>query len=86
MSDMRKVSSCKGEGQGSCKRCSDNGIQNRSWMCFLYQIEGMDGCYCDKCVKEILKDETETWHSYHGSVTVPKGTMEKIYKDCEVDT
>lgn len=40
---------CEGEGQGSCKRCEDNGIWNRSWMCFLYKVDGYPGCYCRKC-------------------------------------
>lgn len=48
-----KVTQCQGEGQGSCKRCSDKGKWNRTWMCFLYKIEGYDGCYCADCVKEI---------------------------------
>ena len=37
-----KVTQCKGEGQGSCKRCNDYGIWNRQWMCFLYEIEGYE--------------------------------------------
>ena len=48
-----KVIHCTGQGQGSCKRCEDKGIWNRTWMCFLYRIEGLNGCYCEKCVKEI---------------------------------
>lgn len=51
------VRQCTGEGQGSCTRCNDNGIWNRSWMCFLYTIDGMDGCYCNKCVKAILEEK-----------------------------
>ena len=51
-----KITQCKGEGQGSCKRCSDNGKWNRNWMCFLYKIEGLDGCYCSECVKKIMED------------------------------
>lgn len=44
------VTQCKGEGQGSCKRCVDNGKWNQNWMCFLYHIEGHEGCYClDLC-------------------------------------
>ena len=58
MSDL-KITKCKGEGQGSCKRCTDRGIWNRRWMCFLYEIEGYDGCYCGDCVKEIEKHETD---------------------------
>ena len=57
--DMPKITRCTGEGQGSCKRCNDNGKWNRAWMCFLNQIEGYDGCYCDSCTKEIMK-ETNT--------------------------
>lgn len=52
-----KIIKCKGEGQGSCKRCSDNGKWNRMWMCFLYKIEGYEGCYCRDCVKEITESE-----------------------------
>jgi hypothetical protein len=26
-------------------------------MCFLYEIQGQEGCYCDKCIKEIMKKE-----------------------------
>ena len=38
-----KIKRCKGEGQGSCKMCTDNGKWNRNWMCFLYEIEGHEG-------------------------------------------
>lgn len=54
-----KVTKCKGEGQGSCKRCSDKGKWNRMWMCFLYKIEGYEGCYCADCVKEIKAEVKE---------------------------
>lgn len=58
MSDAKsiKVTQCRGEGQGSCKRCADNGKWNRAWMCFLYEIDGYDGCYCSNCVKEIARE------------------------------
>lgn len=48
-----KIVQCKGEGQGSCKRCNDYGIWNRHWMSMLYKIEGYEGCYCSYCVQEI---------------------------------
>ena len=48
-----KITRCQGEGHGSCRRCSDKGIRNIAWMCFLYKIEGYEGCYCRDCVKEI---------------------------------
>ena len=54
---MPKVTKCTGEGQGSCKRCNDKGKWNRNWMCFLNRIEGYEGCYCDECTKEILKED-----------------------------
>lgn len=52
-----KITQCKGEGQGSCKMCADNGKWNRNWMCFLFKIEGYEGCYCSECVKKIMEDE-----------------------------
>lgn len=52
------IKRCKGEGQGSCKMCEDNGIFNRCWMTMLYKIEGMDGCYCSQCVDKIKKQNT----------------------------
>ena len=48
-----KITRCQGEGQGSCKMCSDNG----KWKCFLFKIEGLEGCYCSDCVKKILNGE-----------------------------
>lgn len=52
-----KITQCSGEGQGSCKRCNDKGKWNVNWMCFLSKIEGLDGCYCSDCVKEITEGE-----------------------------
>ena len=51
------VTQCKGNGAGSCKRCTENGKWNQNWMCFLYKIDGLDGCYCRDCVKEIKENE-----------------------------
>lgn len=48
--DNIKVTQCKGEGQGTCKICN-----NRNWMCFLYKIEGYEGCYCSDCISSIKK-------------------------------
>lgn len=54
---MLKISQAKGEGQGSCRSCDDKGKWNCSWMCFLYKVEGIDGCFCEECIKnkEYLK-------------------------------
>lgn len=54
-----KVTKCAGEGQGSCKKCSDNGKWNRNWLCFLYHIEGYNGCYCSDCAKKIVQSNSE---------------------------
>lgn len=53
---MIKITQCHGECQGSCKRCEDNGKWNRNWMSLLYKIEGLDGCYCSNCVRDIKKE------------------------------
>ena len=57
---MVKITQCQGKGQGTCKRCNDKGIWNREWMCFLYRIEGLEGCYCRECVKEIMREEEKS--------------------------
>lgn len=54
--NMIKVTKCTGEGQGSCKRCEDNGKWNRSWMSLLSRIEGLPGCYCSDCVEQIKRE------------------------------
>lgn len=51
-----KITPCTGEGQGWCRRCLEKGKWGANWMCFLYKIEGYDGCYCLDCVKEIRKE------------------------------
>lgn len=51
-----KVTQCLGEGQGGCKRCKELKGWSRTWMCFLYEIEGKEGIYCHECVEAIKKD------------------------------
>ncbi|ADL36051.1 hypothetical protein bpr_II112 (plasmid) [Butyrivibrio proteoclasticus B316] len=55
---MERISykQCEGHGQGSCKRCSDMGKWNVSWMSFLYKVDGCEGCYCLSCAKEMAKE------------------------------
>lgn len=50
-----KVSQCSGNGQGSCRGCSEKGIWNSHWMTFLFHIEGLDGCFCKNCVLDLDK-------------------------------
>lgn len=54
--DAVKVFRCQGNGQGSCLRCSENGKWNREWMCFLYTVDSLPGCYCSDCVKQICDE------------------------------
>ncbi len=51
---MNRIKKCAGEGLGSCNLCTSRGIWNRTWMGFLYEIEGINGCYCYKCAVEIV--------------------------------
>lgn len=44
---------CSGEGLGSCTKCEEQGKWNRSWMCFLFKVEGHDGIYCYEHAKEL---------------------------------
>ena len=48
---------CQGNGQSSCRRCTDNGKWNRSWMGMLYKLTPEDAapCYCRDCIREVLK-------------------------------
>ena len=32
-----------------------------------------------------VEEETETWHGFHGDITAPKGTFEKIFNDCDTE-
>lgn len=48
-----EVTQCSGEGHGSCRRCTNKGKWNMTWMVFLNRIKGLNGCYCGDCVKEI---------------------------------
>lgn len=54
-----KVMRAKGEGQGSCRRCTERDTWNRTWMCFLWKIEGYDGVYCHTCTNEIIKENEQ---------------------------
>ena len=57
---MLLIKQCDGNGLGSCTSCERKGVWNRTWMCFLYKIDGIDGIYCAKCLKEILAERKET--------------------------
>lgn len=54
---MIKATQCQGNGQGECKRCKELKGWGLNWTSFLYRIEGYEGQYCWKCVKEIEKEQ-----------------------------
>lgn len=65
------VSKCVGEGLSSCKRCLENGKWNRVWHCFLYHINGFDGCYylatsvtCNICFVALFLSGFEMLHNF----------------------
>lgn len=79
-----KITKCTGEGQGSCKRCSDKGKWNRMWCCFLYKIEGYEGCYCADCVKEIMEEKSKIGEFVTTMYGVCGFVEEVIYKKHKV--
>ena len=85
MSDMRKITKCTGEGQGSCTRCTENGKWNRTWMCFLNKIEGLDGIYCNDCTKELVKhlEQFEPNPITEENSSVRKSCPDVFKYDCE---
>lgn len=54
-----KITHAQGNGQGQCALCAKRGKWNRQWMIFLYVIEGKEGVYCEKCVKELNEEEVK---------------------------
>lgn len=44
---------CNFEGQGTCRICESTKGFNRYWGCFLYKVDGYDGCYCYEHAKEL---------------------------------
>ena len=59
-----KIKKCEGDGQGSCIRCAEHGKWNRMWMCFLYEIEGINGTYCWECAQKNSEVKDETRYRY----------------------
>lgn len=52
-----KITRCQGNGQGSCKRCEQEGRWNRVWTTMLHEIEGYEFVYCSDCVKKIKEEQ-----------------------------
>ena len=56
------VKQAVGNGQTQCRGCKDKGIWNVQWTDFLFRIDGLEGCYCRKCVNEIqAKEQTRKY-------------------------
>lgn len=67
------VYKCYGEGHGSCARCNERDKWNMNWMCFLYEIRGLDGCYCWPCVLDIAKERGINVDPYHTKLADEEG-------------
>lgn len=50
----------------------------------LYEHDDLVKCFEDLGLFE--QEPQETWNGYHGQITAPKGTFEKIYNDTEEET
>jgi hypothetical protein len=40
---------------------------------------------CPECGAKLIYEDTETWNSFHGQITAPKGTFKKIWDEAEED-
>lgn len=50
---MTKIKKCSGDGLCSCTLCTSMGRWSLEWYSWCYEIEGYDGTYCCKCMKEL---------------------------------
>ena len=72
-----KITQAQGNGQGQCALCKKRGKWNVQWMCFLYEVEGKDGVYCENCADELKMQDV---------VKRKKGTPREDYEplyNCE---
>ena len=53
---MLHIRKAEGNGQSECTRCKANGKYSLTWTSFLYEISGMKGLYCGKCVTLIINE------------------------------
>lgn len=56
---MEQLKQCVGNGLGFCKLCESRGKWSLNWMCFLYEIDGISGCYCWECANEIISKQVD---------------------------
>ena len=53
---MIHIRKAEGNGQSECTRCKEMGKYSLTWTSFLYEILGMKGLYCGKCVTLIINE------------------------------
>lgn len=54
-----------GEGQAECPKCRELGKWSRTWVCFLYEVEGHKGYYCKEHAEELEKEEQNGSEIFH---------------------
>lgn len=47
------IKRCGGNGLGVCSRCESIHGFNRHWMTMLFEIEGLEGFFCSRCVDDL---------------------------------
>lgn len=53
-------------------------------MCFLYHIDGLDGCYCGGCVRAIATESNEQYE-FRNDMSECGGNMESVASAIHVD-
>lgn len=48
-----------GEGQAECPKCRELRKWSRTWVCFLYEVEGHKGYYCKEHAEELEMEENK---------------------------
>lgn len=64
--------------------CCPNPVGVACWEQFLKHTKSR---YCEGGyeMRMVEPQETETWNGYHGQITAPKGTFERIFNDADDD-
>ena len=63
--DTKMIRMSNGEGQSSCRKCKERGIEYRNWDSMMYTVDGRAGVYCWNCAVEIARSEKPVdWNEF----------------------